>query len=341
MISYRGSSSWIVYLVGRYQLNMSEIRRGMPVIRRARKAGSWYEGSPTILDQQLASWLDDAGPPQFGPAKAIISPHAGYQHCGSCAAHSYKELGPEVSRIFILGPSHHVRLNGIALSPASVYETPLGNLNIDREIYDELYATDQFEEMTLQTDEDEHSIELQLPFIVKAMSKRTEPFTIVPMMVGSIKPSKEAMYGKILAKYLSQPENAFIISSDFCHWGQRFDYQFYEKSWGKIYQSIERLDKLGMKAIKDLKLDSFTSYLKIYGNTICGRHPIAVLLAAVEHLHEESDSNKSKFMIKFLNYLQSSKCHHMYDSSVSYVAASLKEIQSNEPVQKIDDIVDV
>lgn len=316
-------------------------KRSAPIIRRARKAGSWYEGSPDILDQQLTDWLEQAGDPEFGPAKAIISPHAGYQHCGSCAAYAYKELGPDVSRIFILGPSHHVRLNGIALSPASIYETPLGGLTIDKEVYAELRETKLFEEMTLQTDEAEHSIELQLPFIVKAMSKRSQPYTIVPMMVGSARPDKEASYGKVLAKYLAQPENAFVISSDFCHWGQRFDYQFYEKSWGKIHQSIEHLDKLGMKAIKDLKLDSFSSYLKIYGNTICGRYPIRILLSAVEHLAEDS-TNQSKYLIKFLNYLQSSHCHHMYDSSVSYVAASLKEFEANQvPQEPIKDIVDV
>lgn len=317
------------------------------VVRRAKKAGSWYEASPTVLKSQMTQWFKEAGPAQFYPAKAIISPHAGYQHCGSCAAHAYKEISPEVTRIFILGPSHHVRLNGIALSPASHYDTPAGELTIDREIYDELYATNMFEEMTLHTDEQEHSIELQLPFLMETMTRNgnTTPFTIVPMMVGSISPSKEAAYGKILSRYLSQPKTAFIISSDFCHWGQRFDYQYYDKSWGKLYEAIERLDKLGMKAIKDLKLDSFTDYLKIYGNTICGRHPIGVLLAAIEHLNAQnaSDSSKPKYMIKFLNYLQSSKCQHMYDSSVSYAAASVKEFSGSEegPQGPLRDIVDV
>uniref|UniRef100_A0A6G1SF44 Protein MEMO1 n=1 Tax=Aceria tosichella TaxID=561515 RepID=A0A6G1SF44_9ACAR len=314
------------------------------IVRRAKKADSWYEAKQEILDQQLTNWLNRAGSPEFAPAKAIISPHAGYQHCGSCAAYAYKEIDPmTTSRIFILGPSHHVRINGIALSPASIYQTPLGDLTVDRQVYDELFATNLFEEMTLQTDEEEHSLELQLPFIKKIMSKRQEPYTIVPMMVGSIRPEKEMSYGKVLAKYLAQPENVFIISSDFCHWGQRFDYQFYDRSWGKIFQSIERLDKLGMKAIKDLKLDSFTSYLKIYGNTICGRHPIGVLIAAVEHLNGESDNDQEKprYLIKFLNYLQSSKCHHMYDSSVSYVAATLKQFTASQAPQSVSDIVDV
>lgn len=320
---------------------MSTTRR--PVVRRAKKAGSWYEGQGEILDKQLTDWLRKAGPQDFAPAKAIISPHAGYQHCGSCAAYAYKELDPQtVSRIFILGPSHHVRLNGIALSQATVYETPLGDLNIDLQVYQELFATNLFEEMTLQTDEEEHSLELQLPFLYKIMSKRQGPYTIVPMMVGSIKPEKEANYGRVLAKYLAQPENAFIISSDFCHWGQRFDYQFYDRSRGKIYQSIEWLDKLGMKAIKDLNLESFTSYLRNYGNTICGRHPIGVMIAAAEHLNADSDKNaeRPRYLIKFLNYSQSSKCHHMYDSSVSYVAASLKQFSNNQVPQEIADIAE-
>lgn len=313
------------------------------IVRRARKAGSWYEGSPNVLNKQLSDWLTNAGQSQFTPAKAIISPHAGYQHCGSCAAFAYKELSPDVSRIFILGPSHYVRLDGIALSPATIYETPLGNLTIDRDIYDELYATGQFEEMTLETDEEEHSLELQLPFLYKIMSKRSQPYTIVPMMVGSIKSDKEAAYGRIFSKYLAQPENAFVISSDFCHWGHRFNYQHYNRSWGRVYESIERLDKLGMKAIKDLKLKSFSSYLRNYGNTICGRHPIGVLIAAIEYLNEQSiqDSSKPRYLVKFLNYLQSSQCENMSDSSVSYAAASFKQFDSTHDIKHLDDIVDV
>lgn len=314
-----------------------------PVMRRALKAGSWYEGDPTTLDRQLSNWLNLAGEPQFYPAKAIISPHAGYDYCGSTAAFSYKELSPDVSRIFILGPSHYKRFSYIGLSPASVYETPLGNLNIDRAIYNELYATNLFEEISLDTDEQEHSLELQLPYLYKVMSKRSKPYTIVPMIVGSLSPSKQQAYGKILASYMSQPENAFVISSDFCHWGSRFDYQYYEKSWGKIYQSIEKLDKLGMKAIKDLRLESFTAYLSQYGNTICGQRPIGVMIAALEHLNNisTSDSQSHRYLIKFLNYLQSSNCHRMSESSVSYVAASVKQFGPSQELKHLDDIVDV
>lgn len=51
------------------------------------------------------------------------------------------------------------------------------------------------------------------------------------------------MYGEIFAKYLADPQNLFVISSDFCHWGSRFRYTYYDKSAGPIWKSIEKLDK--------------------------------------------------------------------------------------------------
>lgn len=62
-------------------------------------------------------------------------------------------------------------------------------------------------------------------------------------MIGSLEPEVEQMYGEIFAKYLADPENLFVISSDFCHWGSRFRYTYYDKSAGAIWKSIEKLDK--------------------------------------------------------------------------------------------------
>lgn len=62
-------------------------------------------------------------------------------------------------------------------------------------------------------------------------------------MCGGLTPEKEAFYGEKLAKYLADPQNLFVISSDFCHWGERFRYTNYDESCGPIYKSIENLDK--------------------------------------------------------------------------------------------------
>ena len=274
------------------------------------------------LRRELDTWLSNAGPSTAGPARAIIAPHAGYTYCGACAAFAYKEVDPRrVKRIFILGPSHHIRLGGCALSPAVTYRTPLADLTIDREIYEELYATGLFEEMTMQTDEDEHSIEMHLPYIAHVM--QGQEFSVVPILVGSLSPEKEAVYGRLLAKYLVQPDNLFVVSSDFCHWGARFNYQFYDKDWGEIHESISKLDRLAMDVIETLQPADFTSYLKKYGNTICGRHPIGVLLNAARELPSLL-APQSSVSLSFLKYAQSSRCRHANDSSVSYASAALR-----------------
>ena len=74
------------------------------------------------------------------------------------------------------------------------------------------------------------------------MQSQRDNFTVVPILVGSLSPDKEVKYGRIFAKYLADPSNLFIISSDFCHWGQRFRYTEYDESKGQIHESIKALD---------------------------------------------------------------------------------------------------
>ncbi|XP_064173041.1 protein MEMO1-like [Anguilla rostrata] len=289
------------------------------VCREASHAGSWYTASGSQLNAQLEGWLSQVQS-SVKPARAIIAPHAGYTYCGSCAAYAYKQVDPTVTRrVFILGPSHHVPLSHCALSPAEIYRTPLYDLKIDQKVYADLWKTGMFERMSLQTDEDEHSIEMHLPYTAKAMESHKDEFAIVPVLVGALSEAKEQEYGKLLSKYLADPSNLFVISSDFCHWGHRFRYTYYDESQGEIYRSIEHLDKMGMGIIEQLDPISFSNYLKKYHNTICGRHPIGVLLNAVAELKKVGlDMNFS-----FLNYAQSSQCRSWQDSSVSYAAGSL------------------
>jgi predicted class III extradiol MEMO1 family dioxygenase len=45
---------------------------------------------------------------------------------------------------------------------------------------------------------------------------------VVPILVGAVSADIEAMYGRLLAKYVDDPTNFFSVSSDFCHWGSRY-----------------------------------------------------------------------------------------------------------------------
>ena len=87
-------------------------------------------------------------------------------------------------------------------------------------VYSELRGSGEFEVMSQDMDEAEHSIEMHLPYVAKVMESRRDKFTVVPILVGSLKVKGEAEYGKLFSKYLLDPENLFIVSSDFCHWGK-------------------------------------------------------------------------------------------------------------------------
>ena len=68
-----------------------------------------------------------------------------------------------------------------------------------------------------------------------------ENFTLIPIMVGSIDAKTEEYYGKILSKYFDDDNCLFVISTDFCHWGNKFAYT-YQPGEGEIFESIEKLD---------------------------------------------------------------------------------------------------
>jgi len=287
--------------------------------RAASHAGSWYAASGEKLSEQLEKWLSVVDKKIQKPVRGLIGPHAGYSYSGPPAAFAYKYVDfSAIERIFILGPSHHVYLSNCALSKCSKYQTPLGDLILDKLVIDELQATNQFGFMDQKVDEDEHSIEMHLPYIYKMMQNKKAPFTIVPILVGKLSPENEELYGVLLSKYLADPKNLFVISSDFCHWGQRFSYTRYDPSCGEIFKSIEKLDRSGMKIIEEMDPTKFHSYIAETKNTICGRHPIGVFMNSVRHLNKE---NPEKYKIEFTTYAQSNQVTSMNDSSVSYAAA--------------------
>jgi len=261
--------------------------------------------------------LDNVSPAATG-VKAIVVPHAGYSYSGPSAAYGYKCINPDtVKRIILLGPSHHFYTAKSCLSPLSEYETPLGNVPLDRETIAELESTHQFQGLTVHEEEEEHSLEMHLPYIAKIMGKRD--YKLVPIMVGSVSKESEEKYGKLLSPYLDDPATIFVVSSDFCHWGSRFQFTPYDETKGPIYKSIEAMDSEGIQNIESGDPESFGKYLKQTKNTICGRHPISILLWALQY-------NKQKYTIQGVHYAQSSKCTSAKDSSVSYASIIVREL---------------
>lgn len=218
----------------------------------------------------------------------------------------------------------------------------MGNLPLDEITIKTLRSTEQFEDMTPQSDADEHSLEMHLPYIYHVLSKSFHGSSfppLVPILVGSTNPSAEKAFGSLLAPYLADPANIFVVSSDFCHWGSRFSYTYYldsstsDPSQGRslraedrptdppIHESIARIDKLVMKGVESGQHDTFLATLRDTGNTVCGRHPIGVMMSAIEVLKKEGIMSEEMGRFKFVRYKRSNDVQEGKDSSVSYASA--------------------
>ncbi|KAK5126599.1 hypothetical protein LTR85_009533 [Meristemomyces frigidus] len=328
------------------------------VVRDASHAGSWYAASKSQLSSQLDGWLAAVKPPvqcigsrsegQTVPelpvpgARVIIAPHAGYSYSGPAAAYAYKAWDvSKAKRVFLLGPSHHHYLTKAALTRCTHYATPLGNLTIDRATTDELYQTGHFDRMSQSVDADEHSLEMHLPYIYKMLSETFggDPSSfpqLIPIMVGNTSISTETTLGRLLAPYLADPSTAFVISSDFAHWGARFRYTYYQPSAGPatdlphsmskapsdppIHESIKQVDFDCIGACESGSHTAWLEELEKSSNTVCGRHPIGVVMAAIEEVRKQSGkSDVGNF--KFVRYERSGEVKKASESSVSYASA--------------------
>lgn len=316
-----------------FGIRKKDKNRSLGYVRGAHHSGSWYEDSSVELNKTLSTYLEQASqkeasnPSSPSSLRGLVAPHAGFSYSGPTAAFAYRALAESLAssdetyrHIIVLHPAHHVYLDGCAVSGATELETPIANLLVDDEIRTELLATNKFSVMEKSTDEQEHSGEMQYPFIAMALKKanKLQSVKVLPIMVGAIDTIREQSFGKLLAPILARPSVVCAVSSDFCHWGTRFRYQPVSSSGKRIFEHIEEMDRAGMKHIEMQDPGAFAYYLKQTSNTICGRHPIAVWLNAVQSNRE---AERESLDIKFVMYNQSSKVEKKRDSSVSYASA--------------------
>jgi AmmeMemoRadiSam system protein B len=234
---------------------------GFPVpskIRPAVAAGRFYPADADQLRALIGQLLADI-PPQKGPSpKALIVPHAGYAYSGTTAAAGYASLLPDrdlIRRIVLLGPSHFVPVNGLAVSRAEAFSTPLGDLPIDLEQVNRIKSLPQVCELE-EAHAQEHSLEVHLPFLQMILGS----FRIVPLVPGDVSAEQVA---EVLDLLWDGAETRLIISSDLSH---------YHDS-----QTARVLDLATATAIEGLSSEA------VGEDAACGQIPICGLLRAARH----------------------------------------------------------
>jgi MEMO1 family protein len=186
------------------------------VDRPPSSAGKFYPGSAGELRSELKELFAEAKPRSVDHLVAIICPHAGYVFSGVVAASSYNQIPPdqEYDNIFIIGSSHYVSFPGASMYPAGDYQTPLGKVKVNTELVEKLIRENPVFTYNPEADKEEHSIEVQVPFLQYHLTK---PFSIVPIVLGTQSDESCAKIAQALKPYLNE-KNLFVISTDFSHY---------------------------------------------------------------------------------------------------------------------------
>jgi AmmeMemoRadiSam system protein B/AmmeMemoRadiSam system protein A len=240
----------------------------MVAVRPPAVAGAFYPGDGAALRAVVAALLtgaekadasaaDPVGAraeaPESGLPKALIAPHAGYVYSGPVAATAYARLAAArdaIRRVVLIGPAHRVPVRGLAVSSASAFATPLGQVPVDRAAVESLLSL-PFVSVLDAAHAVEHSLEVHLPFLQQQLAS----FSIVPVVAGEASAEQVAQALELL---WGGPETLVVVSSDLSHY--------------EDYETARRMDAATSRAIEELRPEA------IGFEDACGRVPVSGLL---------------------------------------------------------------
>jgi len=282
-------------------------------VRPAAVAGTWYPDDPRELSRLIDEMLEQAGPPLMsiaGPVRALIVPHAGYMYSGPTAAAAYRLVaGQSPQRVVVLGPAHHGGFHGLSIADVAAYETPLGRIPLDLEAIGGLRRS-ALVVASARAHRHEHSIEMQLPFLQRAL----EPgWRLVPILVGEMDAQDYARAGRLLRPLLDG-RTLLVVSGDFTHYGPAFHYQPFPPDAG-VRARLRALDMGAFEAIVHHDPLGLSAYRERTGWTGCAFGPLMVLLNLLP------DSAQ----VRLVRYATSGELSGDYHNSVSYLAAAVTD----------------
>ncbi len=183
-------------------------------------AGTWYEGDPLRLARAVDGYLNAARLPALhGQVIALIAPHAGHRYSGPVAGYAFATVrGQAFDTVAVVSPYHNYDPRPLLTTAHAAYATPLGLVPTDK---DALIALD----VRLKTElgfglspiarDREHSLEIELPFLQRALSRE---FSLIPIMIRAQEPQVARGLGHALAAVLEGKKALLVASTDLSHY---------------------------------------------------------------------------------------------------------------------------
>ncbi len=238
-----------------------------PVRRPAAVAGTWYPGQPARLAAEIERYTEAVSARISGDIVGLVAPHAGLAYSGPVAAHAYRQLdGRAYDVVVLVGPSHHVGFEGVAIAPRGVFETPLGDLPISEADADAIMAASPVVQDLPAAHRREHSVEMQLPFIQRMLPG----VPIVPLVMGHQSRSTVAALGDGLAAALAHRRPLLVASSDLSH---------YQDS-----RRAAQLDQVIVTAVERFDPEAVERALARNPGHACGGGPMVAVMRAARAL---------------------------------------------------------
>ncbi len=281
-------------------------------VRLPTVAGQFYEANPTRLRKDIERFLAEKELVKLkGAVRAVILPHAGYMYSGGVAARTMAVAkGEKFTRLVVIAPSHRCPVAGIAVPSYAKCRTPLGDMEVDLEAVGNIPQTKLFPR-TDQPHAQEHALEVELP-----LAQVIFPDTpVVPLICGQIDSRTASELADGLMP-LWGDGNLWIISSDFTHYGASFAYVPFTDD---VPQCLKDLDLGAVEKIVKLDRRGFEEYVRRTGATICGAHPIAVMLAAAEKAAAKGERLEGELV----EYTTSGELTGDYSHTVSYAGIAV------------------
>jgi AmmeMemoRadiSam system protein B/AmmeMemoRadiSam system protein A len=232
-------------------------------IRTAVWAGRFYPRDADTLTTTIQQLIDNADCRSAksiptGRLKALILPHAGYIYSGPIAAHAHCVLNRTTTdKVILMGPDHRVGFSGGAISAVDAYETPLGRVHLHADAH-RLRRQDHLFQADAQSDSQEHSLEVVLPFLQYSLGG----FELVPIVLGPSDPTEIAAH----LQTIIDDQTLMVVSADLSH------YLPYDQAVARDKETIAAILQGRIKRLAE-------------SNRTCGRYPVSVLLVLAQKHH--------------------------------------------------------
>lgn len=242
--------------------------------RKPAVAGRFYSDEPAVLREDIEKMFNAAQDKKLDNVAALVAPHAGYVFSGQTAAEAFKQIdaGKQYDTVFLLATSHSLSFNGASVYHAGHYDMPMGQVKVNRTLARTLTEKHSCFGFIPEAHQNEHSIEVLLPFLQYLLK---DNFQIVPIVIGGASLSDIQEMAEALKPHFNR-NNLFVVSTDFSHYPP--------------YDEAVQVDKRTLDAILENDAEALLNTLsvneasKIEGlsTSLCGWSAVLTLLKITE-----------------------------------------------------------